>query len=114
MRSAPPVPSARRGLATIAMMISLLTAAGSLLFVIAIVSAGHSEQFDALSSAGLALGVSFAVIGWLIASRRVDNPIGWVYLAIALSQSVDTFAGLASYYGLIMYPGSVPFATSTM
>src|SRR3954447_1827146 len=100
----------RQRIATGLMAISLFAAAGGLLLAIVIVGAGHAEQFDAFASGGMALGVSFAIIGGLIASRRADNRIGWVYLVIALSQSVDFFAGLASYYGLILSPDPLPLA----
>ena len=59
---------------------------------------------------GLALGVGHGVMGWLIASRRPGNRIGWVFLLIALTQAVGVLADLAAQYGLVVAPGSIPLA----
>jgi hypothetical protein len=56
------------------------------------------------------LGATYGIVGWIIASRRPDNAIGWVFLAIGLSQAIDVFAGVYSTYGLAVAPGSLPFA----
>ena len=54
---------------------------------------------------------AYAIVGWLIASRRPDNSIGWIFLAIALSfATVLVFANTYVRYGSVVAPGSLPFA----
>ncbi len=54
--------------------------------------------------------LAFPVVGALIASRRPNNPIGWICLAVGI---LWMFANLTSGYGtyglLVARPGSVPF-----
>ena len=47
------------------------------------------------------LGFTFSVVGAIVASRRPQNPIGWIYLAIGLSQGLNVFAWGYAGYGLI-------------
>ena len=42
---------------------------------------GDGRNVNANGAATLVLGASFPVVGWLIASRRPDNRIGWMFLA---------------------------------
>lgn len=58
----------------------------------------------------IVLGLTYPTIGWLIATRRPGNPIGWLFLVVAASQSVVAFAGMYAAYGLITEPDSLPFA----
>jgi hypothetical protein len=53
--------------------------------------------------------LAFPVVGALIASRRPENPIGWICLAVGniwMLYNVTTAYGV---YGLLARPGSVPF-----
>ena len=53
--------------------------------------------------------LAFPLVGALIASRRPQNPLGWICLAAG---TIWMFASLASaygVYGLLARPGSVPF-----
>ena len=59
---------------------------------------------------GFVLGATFPVVGWLIATRRPGNAMGWIFIVIGLSQALDTFAGQYSYVGLVTAPGSLPAA----
>jgi hypothetical protein len=58
----------------------------------------------------LVLGFTYAVAGWMIASRRPRNPIGWLFLVIAMSQAASAFSFVWSYIGLVVAPGQVPLA----
>jgi hypothetical protein len=60
------------------------------------------------SIGGLMLGLSFGAMGGLVASRRSDNPLGWIFLAIALSHGIDSFVTQYAEYALITKQGSVP------
>jgi hypothetical protein len=52
--------------------------------------------------------LAFPMVGALVASRRPENPIGWICLAVGL---LWMFIGLTDLYGLygVALPGSVPF-----
>ena len=56
------------------------------------------------------LGVSGALVGALVASRRPENPVGWLFLAGSLAGALQSLAGEYAVYGLISDPGSLPFA----
>jgi len=100
----------RRHLATAGAIIALGAVAACVVLIVAIVRAGGSDAFSAGTIGGLNLIVSYVIVGWLVASRRSDNPIGWVFLAIGLSLAVEVFASLGTIYGLVAAPGSLPLA----
>ena len=74
--------------------------------------AGTDEltRMDSSTFGGYVLGVAFPVVGWLIATRRPGNAIGWIFMGIGLSQALDTFAGQYGVVGLVVAPGSLPAA----
>lgn len=53
------------------------------------------------------LAVAFSVVGALIASRRPENPIGWIFCAAALFQGLIIFGEEYATYTLITNPGSL-------
>jgi signal transduction histidine kinase len=53
--------------------------------------------------------LAFPVVGALIASRRPENPIGWICLSIGIFWMLGDFATAYGVYGLVARPGSVPF-----
>ena len=57
------------------------------------------------------VGVSGALVGGLVASRKPHNPVGWFFLAGACIGGLQALAGTYAVYGLIVDPGSVPFAS---
>jgi hypothetical protein len=69
-------------------------------------TANGTEQISGFSVSGISLGIGFSVVGALIASRRPDNAIGWIFCAVGLSQGVDVFATQYTEYGLS--PGNSP------
>ena len=52
----------------------------------------------------------FAVMGGLIASRRPENPVGWLLMLVALLSLASGVILDYAYYGLIVRPGAVPAA----
>jgi signal transduction histidine kinase len=58
----------------------------------------------------LNVSVTMAVplIGIVLASRRPDNPIGWLFLAAGLIQSVSGFGASYGLHALVADPGSLP------
>ena len=101
---------ARRRLATAVTIITLGAVAACVVLMVAITRGSGSDAFSAGAIGLLNLIMSYAVVGWLIASRRSDNPIGWVFLAIGLSLAVEGFASLGTIYGFVTVPGSLPLA----
>jgi hypothetical protein len=73
---------ARRRLAAAGAIIALGGVAACVVLMVAITRGSGSDAFSTGAIGLLNLIVSYAVVGWLIASRRTDNPIGWVFLAI--------------------------------
>jgi len=56
------------------------------------------------------VGVSGALVGGLVASRKPRNPVGWFFLAGACIGGLQALAGAYAVYGLIVDPGSLPLA----
>jgi hypothetical protein len=78
-----------RGLAALAVMLQL---GGVVLFAIV----GNVEGADAFTS-GIAL--TFAAVGALIASRHPGNPIGWLFLGVAMTTGLGGLShGYADYW----------------
>ena len=100
----------RRRLATAGTIITFGAVAACLVLSVAIVRAGGSGTFPTAVIAILNVGATYAVVGWLVASRRSENPIGWVFLGIGLSQAILGLAGLGTIYGFEIVPGSLPLA----
>jgi MFS family permease len=99
-----------RLLAMVGLVVAEAAVLASLVLMGAMVMNGETGFVDTYSVGGLAVGVSYGVMGWLIASRRPDNSIGWVFLLIAISQAGGVLADLAAQYGLDVAPGSIPLA----
>jgi hypothetical protein len=54
--------------------------------------------------------LAFPLVGVLIASRRPENPIGWICLAVGVFWMFAIMSGSYAMYGLrVASPGSVPF-----
>ncbi|HEX2741579.1 MAG TPA: hypothetical protein VHM69_14135 [Rubrobacter sp.] len=54
------------------------------------------------------VGVSSAIVGGVVASRQVTNPVGWLFLGSALSAALRELAGAYAVYGIITNPGALP------
>jgi len=57
--------------------------------------------------------LAFPVVGALISSRRPENPVGWICLAVGLLATAGTLSQLYATYGLVR-PGSVPFVAAVI
>ena len=99
-----------RLLATTGLVVTEAVVLVSLILMAALARNGATGFVDTYSVGGLRSGVSYGIMGWLIASRRPGNAIGWVFLLIALTQAVGVLADLAAQYGTEVAPGSIPLA----
>jgi hypothetical protein len=52
--------------------------------------------------------ISFLIVGVLIASRRPENPIGWMFCLIGLASIWEFFAQEYAFYALVTQPGTLP------
>lgn len=53
--------------------------------------------------------LAFPLVGALIASRRPENPVGWICLAVGIFWMLGSLTSGYRVYGLLARPGSVPF-----
>ena len=54
------------------------------------------------------LSLAFPTVGALVASRRPENPIGWIFCGTGLLTGVQAFASGYADYTLFGHPGSLP------
>ena len=99
-----------RHLSTVLLAIVLSADVVAVVLVGATIRAVDGQALDPTIVAILILTASYAVVGWIIASRRPDNRIGWVFLVIGLSLSIEVSATAYAKFGLQVSPGSLPFA----
>jgi hypothetical protein len=52
--------------------------------------------------------LAFSTVGALVASRRRENPIGWLLLGTGILYAIEVFAGNYSTYALSTDQGSLP------
>jgi hypothetical protein len=90
--------------------IALVLDALALLLLVSQAGSPTLVRFDWTTMGGFVLGATFPVVGWLIATRRPENLIGWIFIGVGLSQALDTFAGQYAAVGLVTAPGSLPVA----
>jgi hypothetical protein len=57
-------------------------------------------------------GVSAATVGAVLASRRPSHPVGWLLLAVGLSDQFDGLISNYVHYGVMGRPGGLPAASS--
>src|SRR5215208_145456 len=55
-----------------------------------------------------ALSLAFPTVGALVASRRPENPIGWIFCGTGLLYGVQAFASGYADYALLEGPGPTP------
>src|SRR5215208_5187069 len=59
-------------------------------------------------SLGNALVVIDVTVGAIVASRRPENPVGWLLCLSGVAVSTSTFTSLYAVYALLARPGSLP------
>jgi signal transduction histidine kinase len=69
------------------------------------VSAGLTGWDDVF---GLVTDLAVPVVGFVLASRRPGNRIGWLFLAAGLALALRAFAHHYGLYALVAAPGSLP------
>jgi hypothetical protein len=57
---------------------------------------------------GTLLAVGYSTVGAVVASRRPQNPIGWILCSIGLLWGVDLFNSEYAIYTLLAAPGTLP------
>ncbi len=82
----------------------------AVLVLVAEYANGTPPPLDGNTLGGYALGATFPIVGWIIAARRPRNTIGWIFLAIGLSQSLATFANVYATYGLALGVAPLPLS----
>ena len=84
--------------------------AGALVLMVPNSSGTSLEYLGFNGVGGLMLGTIYPILGWLIATRRPENRIGWMFLVIGVSQAASGFVSEYAIYGLLTRPGALPFA----
>ena len=101
---------ASRRLATVLAIWALAMTASALVLMVPNSSGTSLEYLGFNGVGGLMLGTIYPILGWLIATRRPENRIGWMFLVIGVSQAASGFVSEYAIYGLITRPGALPFA----
>ena len=52
--------------------------------------------------------LTFSTVGALVASRRPENPIGWIFLSLGAMFAISAFANEYATYALVAEPGALP------
>jgi hypothetical protein len=100
----------RRHLSTVLLAIVLAADAAAIVLIRAMTAVGSDQAPAPTVLALLIVTASYGIVGWIIASRQPENRIGWVFLIIGLSLSIEASATQYAVFGLVVSPGSLPFA----
>ncbi len=103
-------PRASRALAT---TLALLTLAMTVVAMVLLVPDSAVQGLGPFGSNGVTivlLALTFSIVGWLIAARRSENRIGWMFLVSGFLYALTAFSGIYAVYGLLADPGSLPLA----
>jgi hypothetical protein len=84
----------------------VLTALSLYLLMLSLSHAGVHIYVNWLFDTLLAIG--FLTVGAIVASRRPENPISWLFCIIGLLFAVGHFCGEYAIYTLLAAPGSLP------
>jgi hypothetical protein len=121
MKTVPVIPTARAawprwwpaGLAWALWTLTLLGLAATVWLDRLLIEAGLPELTTVLSRGNLTsvvAGVSAATVGALVASRRPRHRVGWLLVALGLSNAASGLAFSYSRYGLVARLGALPAA----
>jgi hypothetical protein len=85
---------------------AVLLALTFLLFALNLLHPG--VEVDPLWIQSTVISVSYPALGLLLASRRPEHPIGWLFCAAGLVVGLESFCGEYANYALLAQPGSLP------
>lgn len=93
--------------------LSLLLCAASIVLYVATGSVQPPSSWGTGGYSGVLIFLlpflAFPLVGALIASKRPENPIGWICLAVGIIWMIMLISTYYGLYGLVARPGSVPF-----
>jgi hypothetical protein len=85
-----------------------LTLTGLALLLLALnLAHPHTHTFDTWLDSTLN-AVFFSTVGAIVASRRPENPVGWLLCLWALGESISHFSAQYAIYALLAQPDSLP------
>ena len=87
--------------------LSLTLTVLALLLLALILSHPHTHTFDDWLENTLN-AVFYSSVGAIVASRRPENPVGWLLCLFALAESLYHFSGQYAIYALLTQPASFP------
>ena len=67
-----------------------------------------TDTLPTLTALFRVLSLAFPTVGALVASRRPENPIGWIFCGVGLLYGVQAFASGYADYALLERTGSLP------
>jgi signal transduction histidine kinase len=103
--------SPHRGTTVLAIGLAAVALAGSAATIaLAIANRRHLANLDAADPIAIVVPLGFAAVGGLIAARRPQNPIGWLFLAIAIVSGLQGVGDQYVRYAELTHPGSLPGA----
>ncbi len=82
-------------------------AAAAVTIVLAVVNHAHLSNVDAADPSSIAVPLSAGILGMLVATRRPQNPVGWLLLAIAVFSGLSGVEDQYARFALLTHPGSV-------
>ncbi|HEY3335882.1 MAG TPA: hypothetical protein VGK16_11680 [Candidatus Limnocylindrales bacterium] len=89
---------------------AVLMSAVAFVIVVAMGDAAGIPTAGFYGVATIFTGAGFGVVGLAIATRRRGHPMGWITIAIAVSQSAGSFASAYATFGLLVAPAPTPLA----
>ena len=87
--------------------LSLASTALAALLLVRNLSYPNPYVFD-LWVQGIVIPITCSTVGVIIASRRPDHPIGWLFCAVGLLAGVNHFFAEYAIFALLTQPGSLP------
>jgi hypothetical protein len=87
--------------------LSLILTGLALLLLALNLSHPHTHTFDDWLDSTLN-AVFFSTVGAIVASRRPENPVGWLLCLFALGESISHFSAQYAIYALLAQPDSLP------
>ncbi len=93
-----------RGLAVTAGVFAVLTGVASIVLAIANAPAFHGLLNASLPS--LDVPITFGILGALVATRQRQNPVGWLFLFIAVVGGIQGVADGYAHFAFVTHPGA--------